>query len=172
MLFMWKGIGIWAVLWAFYWSPAVQAKDVAVDLELVLAVDISGSIDELEARLQREGYINAILHPDVLGAIKGGMLRRVAVTYVEWAGLYQQKLVDWHLIEDEPSARAFAQKLAEVPVFTSAWTSISGAINYALPLFEGNGTPACARSSTSQATVRTTRARRCPPPATARSPQG
>ena len=68
---MWKGIGIWAVLWAFCWSPAAQAKDVAVDLELVLAVDISGSIDELEARLQREGYINAILHPDVLGAIKG-----------------------------------------------------------------------------------------------------
>ena len=172
MFFMWKGIGIWAVLWAFCWSPAAQAKDVAVDLELVLAVDISGSIDELEARLQREGYVNAILHSDVLGAIKGGMLRRVAVTYMEWAGLYQQKLVDWHLIEDEPSARAFAQKLAEVPVFTSAWTSISGAINYALPLFEGNGTPACARSSTSRATVRTTRARRCPPPATAPSPPG
>ena len=138
MFFMWKGIGIWAVLWAFCWSPAAQAKDVAVDLELLLAVDISGSIDELEARLQREGCINAILHPDVLGAIKGGMLRRVAVTYMEWAGLYQQKLVDWHLIEDEASARAFAKKLAEVPIFTSAWTSISGAINYALPLFEGN----------------------------------
>lgn len=120
-------------------GTSVAAKDIAVDLELVLAVDISGSIDELEARLQREGYVNAILHPDVLKAIEGGMLRRVAVTYVEWAGLYQNTLVDWHLIEDQKSAAVFAQKLLEAPIFTSAWTSISGAINYALPLFGKNG---------------------------------
>lgn len=114
--FMWKRIGTLAALLTMLAGVGAQAKDVAVDLELVLAVDISGSIDEMEARLQREGYVNAILHPEVLNAIKGGMLRRVAVTYVEWAGLYQQKLVDWHLIEDEASARAFARKLAEVPI--------------------------------------------------------
>ena len=71
MYSMWKGISIWAVLWAFCWSPAAQAKDVAVDLEFVLAVDISGSIDELEGGLQREGYVKGILHADVFGAIKG-----------------------------------------------------------------------------------------------------
>ncbi len=132
-------LGIITVVWWTALSSAALAKDVAVDLELVLAVDISGSIDEVEARLQREGYVNAIIHPDVLEAIKGGMLRRIAVTYIEWAGLYQTTLVDWHLIEDERSAAIFAQKLLEAPIFTSAWTSISGAINYALPLFQKNG---------------------------------
>lgn len=132
-------LGIITVVWWTALSSAALAKDVAVDLELVLAVDISGSIDEVEARLQREGYVNAIIHPEVLEAIKGGMLRRIAVTYIEWAGLYQTTLVDWHLIEDERSAAVFAQKLLEAPIFTSAWTSISGAINYALPLFQKNG---------------------------------
>ena len=121
------------------WCFAAAAKDVAVDLELVLAVDVSGSIDEAEARLQREGYVNAILHPEVVAAVKGGMLRRVAVTYVEWAGLYQNIVVGWHLIADKRSAAAFAQKLIEAPIFTAAWTSISGVINYALPLFGKNG---------------------------------
>ena len=96
------------------------AKEVAVDLELVLAVDISGSIDEEEARLQREGFVNAILHPGVMRAIQSGMLRRVAVTYMEWAGLHQSVLVDCHLIEDQRGAAVFAQKLNEAPIFTSA----------------------------------------------------
>lgn len=128
-----------AVLVLTVWAASAPAKDVAVDLELVLAVDVSGSIDEAEARLQREGYVNAIIHPDVMAAVKGGMLRRVAVTYIEWAGLYQNTLVGWHLIEDERSAAEFAQKLLDAPIFTAAWTSISGAINYALPLFQKNG---------------------------------
>ncbi len=76
-----------------------------------------------------------ILHSEVVAAVKGGILLRVAVTYVEWAGLYQNTVVDWHLIEDERSAAAIAQKLIEAPIFAAAWTSISGAINYALPLF-------------------------------------
>lgn len=121
------------------WCPTVAAKEVAVDLELVLAVDISGSIDEEEARLQREGYVGAILHPEVMAAIKSGMLQRIAVTYVEWAGRYQNTLIGWSLIEDETSAMAFAGKLSEAPIFTAAWTSISGAIGYALPLFDNNG---------------------------------
>jgi hypothetical protein len=128
-----------AALLFLVWGASASAKDRAVDLELVLAVDISGSIDEKEALLQREGYISAILHPDILAAIKGGMLRRVAVTYVEWAGQYQNVLVGWSLLEDAASAKAFAEKLAAAQIFTSAWTSISGAIDYALPLFEKNG---------------------------------
>ncbi len=112
-------ISIFLAMSIAVWSFATAAKDVAVDLELVLAVDVSGSIDEAEARLQREGYVNAILHPEVVAVVKGGMLRRVAVTYVEWAGLYQNTVVNGHLIEDERSAAAFAQKLIEAPIFTA-----------------------------------------------------
>lgn len=134
-------MGRFFVIVAAIWLVAMPApaKEVEVDLELVLAVDISGSIDEEEARLQREGHVNAILHPDVMRAIQNGMLRRFAVIYMEWAGLYQDVLVDWHLIEDPRGASVFAQKLIEAPIFASAWTSISGAINYALQLFEKNG---------------------------------
>jgi hypothetical protein len=70
-------------------SFAAAAKDVTVDLELSFAVDIFGSIDEAKIRLQREGYVNVILQPEVVAVVTGSMLRRVAVTYVEWAGLYQ-----------------------------------------------------------------------------------
>lgn len=124
---------------AAVWSLSAAAKEIAVDLELVLAVDVSGSIDEEEARLQREGYVGAIIHPEVLDAIKGGMLQRIAVTYIEWAGLYRNTLVGWSLIQDEESATAFAGKLAEAPIFTASWTSISNAINYSVPLFDSNG---------------------------------
>jgi hypothetical protein len=116
------------------------AEDLPVDLELVLAVDVSGSVDEVEARLQREGYIAALRHPRVIEAIRGGILGRIAVTYVEWAGVeFQRTLLDWTLIEDQESAAAFADALAEAPLTSERWTSISGAIDYAVPLFDGNG---------------------------------
>lgn len=107
-------MGRFSIYVAALWLAAMPAPAKEV------AVDISGSIDEEEARLQREGYVNAILHPDVMRAIQSGMLRRVAVTYMEWAGLYQNVLVDWHLIEDQRGAAVFAQKLNEAPIFTSA----------------------------------------------------
>ena len=120
-------------------SPA-GAEDLPVDLELVLAVDISGSVDEVEARLQREGYIAALRHPHVVEAIMGGMLGRIALTYVEWAGdHYQRVMLDWTVIEDAAGAQGFADALAETPLATAHWTSLSGAIDYAAPLFEGNG---------------------------------
>jgi Protein of unknown function (DUF1194) len=120
-------------------SPAL-AKDVPVDLELVLAVDISGSVDEVEARLQREGYVAALRHPHVVEAIEGGMFGRIAVVYVEWAGdHYQRTMLDWTVIEDEASASSFADALVETPLTTAHWTSLSGAIDYAVPLFEENG---------------------------------
>jgi Protein of unknown function (DUF1194) len=116
------------------------AEDLPVDLELVLAVDISGSVDEVEARLQREGYIAALRHPDVIEAIQGGMFGRIAITYVEWAGdNYQRSMLDWTMIEDAASAAEFADALAETPLMSAHWTSLSGAIDYAVPLFEGNG---------------------------------
>jgi hypothetical protein len=120
-------------------APA-GAEDLPVDLELVLAVDISGSVDEVEARLQREGYIAALRHPHVIEAIMGGMLGRIALTYVEWAGdHYQRVMLDWTLIENAAGAQAFADALAETPLITAHWTSLSGAIDFAAPLFEANG---------------------------------
>jgi len=122
--------------------PALPAtaEDLPVDLELVLAVDISGSVDEVEARLQREGYIAALRHPHVVEAIEGGMFGRIAVAYVEWAGdHYQRTMLDWTVIEDQESASAFADALLETPLATAHWTSLSAAIDHAVPMFEGNG---------------------------------
>ena len=86
-------------------APA-GAQDLEVDLELVLAVDISGSVDEAEARLQREGYIAALRHPHVIQAIQSGPLGRIAVTYVEWAGdHYQRTMLDWTADRGRPAPR-------------------------------------------------------------------
>ena len=127
-----------ALLAALTGAPALPAaaQEVPVDLELVLAVDISGSVDEVEALLQREGYMAALRHPDVIGAIQGGMFGRVAVAYVEWAGdYYQRTVLDWSLLDGADSAHAFADALAETPLSTAHWTSLSGAIDYAMTLF-------------------------------------
>jgi hypothetical protein len=116
------------------------AEDLPVDLELVLAVDISGSVDVVEAQLQREGYIAALRHPHVIEAIQSGMFRRIVVTYVEWAGdHYQRTMLDWTLLEDAAGAHGFADALAETPLMSAHWTSLSGAIDYAAGLFENNG---------------------------------
>lgn len=111
----------------------------AVDLELVLAVDVSGSVDPVEARLQREGYLRALNDPGVVKAIHGAPLGRIAVTYVEWAGVGHYKvLVDWRIIDSAASARAFTDALQQTPVETAHRTSISDAILYSLPRFESN----------------------------------
>jgi hypothetical protein len=121
-------------------DPVASAQDLPVDLELVLAVDVSGSIDMEEARQQREGYVAALADPAVVQAIRSGFHRRIAVAYLEWAsGDYQRLVLDWALIEDEASAGAFAGRLALEPTRTARWTSISGAIDAAVPLFDGNG---------------------------------
>lgn len=115
------------------------AQPLPVDLELVLAVDISGSIDDDESRLQREGYLAALIHPSVIEAVGSGPFGRVAITYIEWAGDdFQQTVVDWMLVEDEASARTFVATLAETPRRTERWTSISTAIDFAVPMFDGN----------------------------------
>lgn len=118
-------------------SPAV-AQEVPVDLELVLATDVSASIDPDEASLQRQGYIAALTDPEVIAEIRGGFLGRIAVVYVEWAG-GQRTIVDWTLIEDRDSALAFARTLQNAPRMSGASTSISGALDYAASLFDANG---------------------------------
>ncbi|MEE8444257.1 MAG: DUF1194 domain-containing protein [Alphaproteobacteria bacterium] len=117
-----------------------RAAEQPVDLELVLAVDVSRSIDTNEALLQRQGYIEAFRDPAVIRAIQSGFLQRIAVTYMDWAGTYhRQVVVGWTVIDGEESARAFAESLDWVIPASAYRTSISGAIEFALPLFDANG---------------------------------
>ena len=119
---------------------ASPAAAVPVDLELVLAVDVSRSVDPEEAKLQREGYIEALQHPRVIQAIRSAPNGKIAVTYIEWAGVeVQYTVVPWTVIEGEASAVAFTQRIAAAPYNARNWTSISGAIDYSVPLFENNG---------------------------------
>ncbi len=108
-----------------------RAQDGAVDLQLVLAVDVSRSVDEEEARLQREGYQTAMTDPRVLAAIGGGMLGAIAVAYVEWAGYgYQQLVIAWTRISSPADAAAWSTRLAQSPRRSVSWTSISGALAF------------------------------------------
>ncbi len=111
---------------------------IPVDVELVLAVDVSQSMDYGEHALQREGYVAALQHPQVLSAIRGGIYGRVAITYVEW-GAIQTVLMPWTLVEDAASAKAFAAALAAEPIRTISGTSISGALAFAASLFADSG---------------------------------
>ena len=119
-------------------TPPAHALE--VDLELVLAVDVSASVDEDEALLQRDGYVRALVDPRVVQAIENGPLGRIALTYVEWGGhLHQVTVVGWTVIDGAASARAFAETLARAPISAEVWTSISTAIDYSARLFDDNG---------------------------------
>jgi len=136
----WHGVLAIAVLLALPPAAIAQDRGVPVDLELVIAVDVSGSIDADEARLQRDGYVGAFNDPEVIHAIAGGALGKIAVTYFEWAGAsFANTVIDWTLIDSEAGAHAFAARLAKAPIKTELWTSISHAIDYAVPLFADNG---------------------------------
>jgi len=119
---------------------AQAAKDVTVDVELVLAVDISRSMDAGELRLQRDGYVAAFRDPQVIAAIESGSYGRIAVTYVEWGGADEQRIViPWQVIDGRARAESVAARLA-------AWqgpgmhdTSISSALLFADLLFRNNG---------------------------------
>ena len=113
---------------------------VGVDVELVLAVDISYSMDFDELKLQREGYIEALTSKEFLSALKQGMHGKVAVTLFEWAGAAEQRIViPWRLIDGPESAQKVAAELAAQPVRRAFRTSISGALLFSAPLFENNG---------------------------------
>jgi len=130
---------IFAVIAASLAAPAA-ADDTPVDLELVLAVDVSGSMDEGERALQRGGYVQAFLHPEVIAAIGSGVYGRIAVTYVEWAGPRAQEVViPWRAVDGRASAEAFAAALKAAPTAHIHGTSISGALAFASTLFDGSG---------------------------------
>jgi hypothetical protein len=120
-------------------APAV-AEDLPVDLELVLAVDVSGSMDPDERQLQRSGYVAALRHADVIAAIRGGAYGRVALTFVEWAGpAAQSVIVPWRQIDGAAAAEAVAAELSAASSASIRGTSISSALLFAASLYEGNG---------------------------------
>jgi hypothetical protein len=119
-------------------SKAASATE--VDVELVLAVDISYSMDMDELTLQRDGYAQAIASQEFLNALKQGTHGKIAVTLVEWAGASDQRIVvPWRLIDGAASAQAMSAEMARAPVRRAFRTSISGALMFSAALFEGNG---------------------------------
>lgn len=120
-----------------YSAPSSAATE--VDLELVLAVDISYSMDPDELNIQRGGYIAALTSPEVLSAIRDGIHGKIAVTYVEWAGSETQNIVvGWRIIDNPESAAAFAAIIGEAPIQRAFRTSISSALSFASRQFDTN----------------------------------
>jgi hypothetical protein len=110
-----------------------------VDIELVIAVDVSYSMDLDELAVQREGYAQAIVSKEFLQAMKNGPHSKVAITYFEWSASSDQKIIiPWRVIDGPESADAVADEIMKTPVRRGSRTSISGAINFAMPLFEEN----------------------------------
>ncbi|WP_424811009.1 DUF1194 domain-containing protein [Roseococcus sp. YIM B11640] len=108
-----------------------RAEPEPVDVLLVMAVDVSRSIDEDEAKLQREGYRNAVSDPRVVEVIRRGMIGAIGIAYVEWAGFeYQRLVLPWTRIGRQSDADAWASALAEAPRASLSWTSISGGIDF------------------------------------------
>jgi hypothetical protein len=113
--------------------PAAAVAAEQVDLLLVLAADVSRSVDNAKFQLQREGYAAAISDPRVLDAIRSGRNGRVGLTFVEWSGAGSQRvLIDWTTIGDAETARGFGDRLLEAPRSFADRTSISGAIEFAM----------------------------------------
>src|SRR3954465_7932605 len=124
-------------------APLIQradAKDMpSVDVELVLAVDVSYSMDMDELAIQREGYAQAIVSKEFLQALKTGPNGKISVTYFEWAASSDQKIIiPWRVIDGPETADAVANEIMRTPIRRASRTSISGAINFAMPLFEEN----------------------------------
>jgi hypothetical protein len=111
-----------------------------VDLQLILAADVSRSVDPDEFHLQREGYASAFTNVKVLSAIQSGPYRAIAVAFVEWSGSEAQRVVaDWTVIRDEETAGDFVATLRTAPRSFQGFTSISAAIDFSMKLFETSG---------------------------------
>jgi hypothetical protein len=126
-------------------NPRTQVSDnnkdkpPAVDIELILAVDVSYSMDMDELAVQREGYAQAIISKEFLQALKAGQTGKIAVTYFEWSASNDQRVViPWLVIDGPETADAAAAEILKAPIRRGSRTSISGAINFAMPLFEQN----------------------------------
>jgi uncharacterized protein DUF1194 len=124
-------------------QPAARFSDTqaaaAVDVELILAVDVSYSMDMDELAIQREGYAQAIVSKEFLQALKSLPNGKIAITYFEWAASSDQKIIiPWRVIDGPETADAVSAEILKTPIRRASRTSISGAINFAMPLFEEN----------------------------------
>lgn len=120
-------------------GPALaQRSGDAVDLQLVLAVDASGSVNETRFEIQKQGYVAAFRHPRVVASVQSGAGQAIAVTMVQWTGPYQQvQVVPWTRLSDAASAASFAEKIAGAPrQLFGGGTSISGAIDHGVELMK------------------------------------
>jgi hypothetical protein len=115
---------------------AVGARAETVDLLLVLAADVSRSVDESEFNLQRKGYAAAMTDPQVLRAIVGGRNHAIAVTFIEWSGTAEQNVVvDWTVVRDEEAAGGVAATMLSAPRSFLGRTGIGAAIDFAMERF-------------------------------------
>src|SRR5947209_4488734 len=120
-------------------SQSADRPEALVDIELILAVDVSYSMDMDELAIQREGYAQAIVSKEFLQALKGLPNGKIAITYFEWAASSDQKIIiPWRVIDGPETADAVAAEIMKTPIRRASRTSISGAINFAMPLFEEN----------------------------------
>jgi hypothetical protein len=122
-------------------GPHLTDKDAAasVDVELILAVDVSYSMDMDELAVQREGYAQSIVSKEFLQALKSLPNGKIAITYFEWAASSDQKIViPWRVIDGPETADAVANEIMKTPIRRASRTSISGAIYFAMPLFDEN----------------------------------
>src|ERR1044071_544013 len=111
-----------------------------VDVELVIAVDVSYSMDPDEQALQREGYVLALKSREFLHALRQGTHGKIAVTYFEWAGQFDQKIImPWRVIDGPEAADAVAGEISRAPYRRASRTSIAGARRFAKPLFDESG---------------------------------
>jgi hypothetical protein len=120
-------------------SPADKQSAPTVDVELILAVDVSYSMDMDELAIQREGYAQAIISKEFLQALKSLPNGKISITYFEWAASSDQKIIiPWRVIDGPETADAVANEIMKTPIRRASRTSISGAIYFALPLFDEN----------------------------------
>ncbi|MCJ2141902.1 DUF1194 domain-containing protein [Methylobacterium sp. E-066] len=127
-------------------QTTAQAAGTEVDLALVLAVDVSLSMDPEEQQVQRDGYVAAFRSEVVQTAIRQGLIGRIAVTYVEWAGTHSQSVVvPWTVIGTTAEAENFADQLARMPPRRNIWTSISAALDFSVGLLRTSGFEATRR---------------------------
>jgi hypothetical protein len=137
-----RGFGVAAILILLsVLAPGGSAQaQTEVDLALVIAVDISYSMDPDEQALQREGYAEAFRSPLVHDAIRKGLIGRIAVTYMEWAGVTDQRVVlPWTVLDNAETIMAFADRISAISLRRGQRTSVSAAIDAASKLLDGNG---------------------------------
>ncbi len=142
--------GILCIVLALVTGPAAEpvraGEQREFDVALVLAVDVSASVDEGEAGIQRAGYIAAMRDPRMAEAVRGGLNGRIAVSYIEWSSPTDQRiLVPWREINNAADAASFADELEKAPYRPGSTTSISAAIDFCARHIQLSGVKAIRR---------------------------